>query len=54
MENFIIISILVVLVILIAVYIYKSKKRGKKCIGCPYNCSCLEESKKSCAYERGN
>ncbi len=26
-------------------YIVKQKKKGKKCIGCPYECSC---SKKGC------
>ena len=40
MKNLIIIAILVVIVGFAAYYIYKSKKRGKKCIGCPYGCSC--------------
>lgn len=35
MENFIIIAVLVILVGSASYYIWKSKKSGKKCIGCP-------------------
>ncbi|MBQ8758784.1 MAG: FeoB-associated Cys-rich membrane protein [Clostridia bacterium] len=45
MENFIIVGVIAVIVILAFVYIYKSKKSGKKCIGCPDACNC---SKKNC------
>ena len=27
-------------------YILRAKKKGKKCIGCPYSCSC---DKRSCS-----
>lgn len=40
MENIIIIAIVVLIVGLAARYIYKEKKRGVKCIGCPEGCSC--------------
>ncbi|MBQ5328686.1 MAG: FeoB-associated Cys-rich membrane protein [Oscillospiraceae bacterium] len=40
MENIIIIVILAVIVGLAGWYIYKAKKSGKKCIGCPEGCSC--------------
>lgn len=40
MENIIIIAILVVIVGLAALYIYKAKKSGKKCIGCPDSGNC--------------
>ncbi len=40
MENIIIIVILVVILGLAGWYIYKAKKNGKKCIGCPEGCSC--------------
>ena len=40
MENIIIIVILAVIVGLAGWYIYKAKKSGKKCIGCPEDCSC--------------
>lgn len=35
MDNFIIIAIIAVIVILAALYVYKAKKSGRKCIGCP-------------------
>lgn len=40
MENFLIIAIVVLVVGLAALYIYKAKKKGKKCIGCPYASKC--------------
>lgn len=40
MENFIILAIVAVIVALAARYIYKAKKKGAKCIGCPDGCSC--------------
>lgn len=40
MENFIVIAIVVIIVGLAAFYVYKAKKSGKKCIGCPYSESC--------------
>lgn len=42
---------LIVLVILVAIiggamyYIYKAKKSGQKCIGCPHAKQCTEKSK---------
>ena len=32
--------IIAAVIALAAVYVYKSKKKGKKCIGCPYCDSC--------------
>ena len=49
MEDIIIIVILAVVLGLAALYIYKQKKKGSKCIGCPYaksgscNCSCNQK-----------
>ena len=40
MENLIIILILAVIVGAILVYLYKAKKRGEGCIGCPYSKQC--------------
>lgn len=40
MEDIIIIAIVVIIVALAGVYIYKAKKSGKKCIGCPDSGSC--------------
>ncbi len=40
LENIIIIAVLALLVGGAVAYIAKEKKRGKKCIGCPYGDSC--------------
>ncbi len=46
MDNFIIIAVIAVIVGVALAYVIKAKKRGVKCIGCPYgekcsgNCSC--------------
>lgn len=40
MENVIIIAILVLILGGAALYVYKAKKSGKKCIGCPDGGSC--------------
>lgn len=40
MDNFIVIAIVVVIIGLAAFYVYKAKKSGKKCIGCPDGGSC--------------
>lgn len=44
MENVIIVAVLVVITGLAAIYIYKAKKKGKKCIGCPDCCSCSSKN----------
>lgn len=45
MKDIIIILVLVAIIALAAFYVYKSKKSGKKCIGCPDACNC---NKKNC------
>jgi len=40
MTDLIIILIIALIVGLASFYIYKAKKSGKKCIGCPDGCSC--------------
>ena len=40
MENIVIIAVVAVIVAVAGLYIYKQKKSGKKCIGCPYADSC--------------
>ena len=47
--DLILILILALIAALICVYIYKQKKKGTKCIGCPYGKSCsgsCQENKK--------
>ncbi len=40
MENIIVIAIVLIIVGLASYYIYKAKKSGQKCIGCPYSREC--------------
>ncbi len=40
MENYIIIFVIVAIVAAIVFYLYRAKKRGEKCIGCPYSKQC--------------
>jgi hypothetical protein len=39
-ENIIIIAVLVIIVGSAVAYIVRAKKKGQKCIGCPYGESC--------------
>lgn len=45
--DFIIIGVIVLVVGAAVAYIIKTKKSGKKCIGCPDGCSCNAKGKKS-------
>ena len=38
MDNLIVIVLVVVIVGLAGLYVYRAKKRGTKCIGCPGGC----------------
>ena len=40
MENLILAAVLILIVAASGFYVYKAKKSGKKCIGCPNECSC--------------
>lgn len=40
MGDYIILAILVVVIAAIIVYLYRAKKRGQKCIGCPHCKQC--------------
>ncbi len=40
MIDVIIIAVMLVMVGLAGFYVYKAKKSGKKCIGCPDGCAC--------------
>lgn len=51
MIDYIIIAVIAVIVGLAVWYIVREKKRGKKCIGCPYansckSCSCASQKEK--------
>lgn len=49
MLDAIVIIILLAVVGLASLYIYKAKKSGKKCIGCPDSCSCCS---KKCSQDK--
>ncbi len=40
MENVIVVLILVAIITGILIYLLRAKKRGEKCIGCPYAKQC--------------
>ena len=40
MENIIVIAVILAILVSASVYIWKEKKRGVKCIGCPDSGSC--------------
>lgn len=44
----IIIVLLAVILVAAILYIYKAKKRGEKCIGCPYSKQCSGNCNGSC------
>ncbi|MBQ9746749.1 MAG: FeoB-associated Cys-rich membrane protein [Clostridia bacterium] len=57
MEDIIIVAVLVLVIGLAAFYVYKAKKSGKKCIGCPDGGSCSCGTGKcggSCPHCAGN
>jgi len=43
MINIILIAILIIIVTLIIFYLYKQKKNGNKCLGCPYAGTCTKQ-----------
>lgn len=43
MVDFIIIAVVSCIVIAIGVYLYRAKKRGETCIGCPYAKECAKK-----------
>ena len=56
MENFIIIGIVAVIFAAAVIYIVRAKKKGQKCIGCPYggNCSKNNASSGCCCGDSAN
>ncbi len=43
MDNVIIGLVIIIILFFASAYIYKSKKRGDKCIGCPHCAECKKE-----------
>jgi len=44
MADYIIIAVLIIIIGLASFYLYKAKKKGKKCIGCPHCGICASKS----------
>lgn len=46
MKDFIVVSVIACITVAVIIYLYRAKKRGETCIGCPYakqcsgGCSC--------------
>ena len=43
MENLVILAVVAIILALSGRYLYRAKKRGVKCIGCPSGCPCNEK-----------
>ncbi len=48
MEDIIAIVIIVLIVGLAGLYVFKKKKKGSRCIGCPYGDECCSKSEDGC------
>ena len=48
LTDFIIIAVVVLILGLAGFYVYRAKKSGKKCVGCPDGCSCSSKKGQSC------
>ena len=53
MENYILIAVLVLIIGGAAFYVYKAKKNGRRCIGCPNGASCSNKCS-GCSGNCGN
>lgn len=49
MQNFLIIVVLILVIGLSGYYVLRAKKRGEKCIGCPYSAECSAKKRKACS-----
>lgn len=54
MENIIIIAVVAVVIVLASLYIYRAKKSGKKCIGCPDADTCASPQNGGCSGSCGS
>ncbi len=54
MENIIIVLILLAIAVGIIWYLIRAKRKGEKCIGCPYAKQCGSKSGGSCSNQSNN
>lgn len=48
MGDYIVLTILTIVIIAILIYLYRAKKNGQICIGCPHSKQCAEKSCSAC------
>lgn len=48
MGDYIILAILVIAIVAIIIYLYRAKKNGQACIGCPHSKQCTSKNNSSC------
>ena len=48
MKDFIVAGFIVIIVAMAVFYIYKEKKKGVKCIGCPFADTCASKHNTKC------
>ena len=49
MGDYIVLAILVAVIIAIVIYLYRAKKNGQACIGCPHSKQCSNGNNTSCS-----
>ena len=54
MENVIVVLILLAIVVGIVLYLFRAKKRGDTCIGCPYAKQCGSKCSGSCVHAKSD
>ncbi len=54
MTDIVIVAIVLLIVSLASWYVYRAKKRGKTCVGCPGGCSCSCDASCSTCQSHGN
>ena len=53
MDSSIVAIIVLMIVGLAALYVVNAKKRGEKCIGCPYAKECAKKGESPCGGQKG-
>ena len=54
MGDYIILAILIVVISAIIIYLYRAKKNGQTCIGCPHSKQCADKSNSACGGNCGS
>ena len=49
MGDYIVLAIVVLAIVAIIIYLYRQKKKGQVCIGCPHSKQCAQKSGSDCS-----